>query len=228
MARIYKFAEAVRRSVETVLPEDIAEFAEPGNDISDTVADPDSATVNELPDSVREAIEAAEKNAYEEGFRRGYQEGWQAAQNDFREEARAATGVLHVLEQRLAEAHAEFLEKVEPVCAQLAIQIAEKLVHHVVQHDPQSLRSIVSAALQHVHDALSVTVQLNPDDYALLQANGVNLPETWGRGIRVEYVLNPSVNRGGCCVETPNQWIDAQLDTGIKRIVDNLMGTAHP
>jgi flagellar assembly protein FliH len=106
---------------------------------------------------------------------------------------------------------------------QLAVMIAERVVHRVVEVDDGVIVDQVAAALGHVLRPLDPTVRIHPDDRPALQEALPQLLAEFNQFQHVHLVDDDAVARGGCVVTYGQGAIDAQLDTQMQRILDLLI-----
>lgn len=179
----------------------------------------------------RELTENAEAKGREQGHAAGYAQGV--------EEGRAQ-GHAEALEQhkdQLAKLEASWTEAAEAWSQhrqqlereahrgviELAVKLAEKLVHRLVEVDQTVIADQLAAALEHVLRPLDVSVQIHPDDRPLLEQA---LPDILNRFPHLEHIDlidDEAVGRGGCVLSFGQGQVDATIDTQLDRIVRALV-----
>lgn len=104
----------------------------------------------------------------------------------------------------------------------LAVQIAERIVRREVAQRPEVTVEWAREALAMVAGGSEVVVRLNPTDHANLADSVETVASTFTKIARAEVVADESVQPGGCVVETEHGVIDAQVETQIARMLEEL------
>ncbi|MBM4380254.1 MAG: type III secretion system stator protein SctL [Deltaproteobacteria bacterium] len=108
------------------------------------------------------------------------------------------------------------LAAAEPEAVKLALKIAEKIIGHDVERDPDLLVDLAATAMDHARGAPSVTLRVHPSHAKLLRTRLPRLMEQLGATRTVLIKDDPDVTGGGCILETPHGTVDAQLFTQLK------------
>lgn len=100
----------------------------------------------------------------------------------------------------------------ERVLVRLALEAAQKLAFGLPV-SPELIEAAIKEACAEVEGAANFTVQLHPEDLALLQR--VNSPLLLPEGVRdqIHFLSSTQVSRGGCLVQTRFGIIDARRET---------------
>ena len=189
-----------------------------------------------LVDPTLEAVVAdAEERARAAGWERGRHEGQQAARQEIAEQAaeqdRARAEQVQAQERRrelelarivdelrvatadLEAREAPYFGDIERSVATVAVQIAEILVGRHLELGKWPALDAVHRALALAPRHSAAIVRLHPD-------STLELPDVSGAlsGGTVTIVADPSVEIGGCIVETGSRTIDAQLGPALQRL----------
>ena len=164
--------------------------------------------------------EAGHAAGYEAGLAEGREAGRAEALEQAREELAALTerwgGLADVLEARRAELEHEAQDAV----LDLALRLAEKVTHRVVEVDRGVVVGQVAAALERVLSPTDAVIVIHPEDRAALEEA---LPEMLERFTKLKHVSlreDDAVGLGGCRVEFDGGGIDAEIDTQLRRIAE--------
>ena len=134
----------------------------------------------------------------------------------------AAVEALRAQADRLAEqARADAIE--------IGFQVARKVLEAELRAGPEALFALVRSAVRRAGESRRVSVRLAPEDLALLQPEGGKGAIDSLTAARVEWVADPSLQRGDCLVDTDFGQVDGRLATRfdeIRRAVDGLEGAA--
>jgi flagellar assembly protein FliH len=120
-------------------------------------------------------------------------------------------GVLHSLSQVLPR----LAQDCESALVTLALEAAQKWMAGV-PIDAAAVEANVREALEQVEETTDITVQLHPEDLALLQKVNAPLLLPDGNGNRMRFQSANDVGRGGCLVQTRFGLIDARRETKIE------------
>lgn len=104
----------------------------------------------------------------------------------------------------------------------LAIAIAEKIVRRELRDDPTISEQWLTEALELAAGASDITVRLAPSDLEHLRSHAERLAASMAGIGEAKFVADPSVDAGGCRVETRHGSIDQQLTTQLDRLFEEL------
>ncbi len=151
----------------------------------------------------------ARTRGHDEGFAAGHAEA-----QTLLEPARAALVEARVALERVA---GEIVPTIESRAVELALALAEKILHSARAAGPAVVCSVVNGALRRVISHDRIVLQVNPDDVGLVQATLA--PDSTDRGAlrQIEIVGERRVPRGGCIVRTVEGEIDARIQQQFDR-----------
>ena len=134
-----------------------------------------------------------------------------ALKEDAREEARQE--VLAELHDVLAHARGEYdrlIADAEQDIVTLAMQVAQRILHHRFEVEPLTLKHMIEGSLELVRDKRQITVRVHPDDLPRVQA--------WHQDLlrQVEtsalfFEAEPELSSGDCLIDTEAGRIDARV-----------------
>ena len=163
------------------------------------------------------ALEALQKEAWDEAYRKGHDEGVKAGEAA----VNARVEQFDALLSALARPFDELDETVEKQLVDLAMAVVRQLFRREIKLDPSHIIGVVREAIRLLPIASrNVQVHLHPDDAALVRealAPAENEP-AW---VLVE---DPLVTRGGCNVTTDNSRIDATAETRLREVISAIAG----
>lgn len=176
-------------------------------------------------------IDGAAGKGYEEGLQRGIEEGHRQGAEEARGQIlEEYTGVLMTLQERWIEAmnrweteRSEMLLIAREEILTFAFVLAEKIVHRVIEFDPDVVKDQIVAALRLITNPTSVRIVVNPQDRELLEFALPEIIERIHELEHIELLEDESLLRGGCRVITKGGEIDATIDTQFSRIVETLL-----
>ncbi|MDW7982643.1 MAG: FliH/SctL family protein [Thermomicrobium sp.] len=156
---------------------------------------------------------------------------WQAALRDARTQLeRELVAEQRSLLERLRELveHAvireeEIRQAYARLVVELAVFVAEAILHRAVQRDDALLGRLVQAALEHAPSAPVTHLIVHPED---LERARDWVRRAWNGRPPVEVVGDPHVDRGSCVLGTPVGFVDARLSTQLAEIRRALLEVA--
>lgn len=162
-----------------------------------------------------------------EGFQKGYQDGLaegrtealaQAGEQLAQVEAmwRQSAGELEAMRERIQRQAGHAVLK-------LALGMAEKLVHRVVEVDQTVIVDQLAAALSHVLKPVDVTVRINPDDRTILEQAMPQLLADFAHFRHIRLVDDATLSAGGCVVNHGQGRIDASLEKQLERVIETML-----
>jgi flagellar biosynthesis/type III secretory pathway protein FliH len=179
----------------------------------------------------------------EEGFEKGYADGFAKGETEGFEKGNAK-GLADGYAQAVAQAKTQFeplvlawdeagrawdayhsqldLDARDSVI-ELALRLAEKIIHRQLQVDPTVIVDQVTAALKNMTGATSLSIHINPDDRAVMMEVMPQLIETFGQFKSMRVVDDPNIGRGGCILIHEHGRLNATLDTQLRRAVELLL-----
>lgn len=107
----------------------------------------------------------------------------------------------------------ELLKDAENEMLRLSLKIAEKIIGHDLERQPDLIADICANAVDSLRNAKQLTLRINPKDGATLRAKMPKLMELVARTIDISVRDDAEVEPGGCVIQTEFGTIDAQLST---------------
>lgn len=165
-----------------------------------------------------------EAQARDAGYEAGRLDGLEQARAES-EASLAAIAAAVAGAEALRDAESDRLER---RAVELAITLAERIVHGTIDLEPQRIIDVVAGALRRVVDRDRLTIEVCPDDVETVRAWCDAQTELDGG--RVDVRAERRVPRGSCVVRTVDGEVDArvseQLDRAREVLRDVLDGTA--
>jgi flagellar assembly protein FliH len=135
---------------------------------------------------------------------------------DAMQKVNAALDTLRAQADRLAEqARADAIE--------IGFQVARKILETEVRQSPEALFALVRSAIRRAGESRRVAVRVAPEDAVLLQSEAGRAALEGVTAARIEFLPDPSLQRGDCVVDTDFGQVDGRLSTRlaeVRRAVD--------
>jgi flagellar assembly protein FliH len=159
------------------------------------------------------AAEAEAEAIREQARAAGHAEGFAAGRD---EAAAQAAPAVQALAETLVQAQAErdrVAAEVEGAAVELALQIAEKALTAAIDVNPELVVDVVRGALRCLVDRDRVTIQVHPEDLALVRDSVESLVNQLGGIEHIEVQEERRVQRGGAILRSTAGEIDARIQT---------------
>ncbi|NPV53695.1 MAG: hypothetical protein HPY71_09240 [Firmicutes bacterium] len=161
------------------------------------------ATLDEAESRRAEIEEAARLAGYEEGYQRGREEALEQAGDLIR--------LLGDARDALVALRRDVIRGAENDIVELAVGIAEKIVHREIEVDESVVLGMVKEALLHVRDSRAVRIRVSPWDVERVAAFRDDLVKMVSDAGDIEILQDPRVEQGGCIIETEFGMVDARI-----------------
>ncbi len=165
------------------------------------------------------AAEDARRRREEDAFRRGREDAIRLERD--RVDALCATALQAVgrAAGHLGTIADEFARDRERDLQGLAIAIARHIVQHELTIDPLRVGELVRRALEMLPSDHEIEVRLNPEDLRTLGPSLASLGPGDG-SVKLQWVGDPSIERGGFVAETPQRIVDGRADVALRALYE--------
>ncbi len=192
---------------------------------SEVVEELDSNAVSFEPitaKQLQEMTETAEKEGYQQGHEQGYRdgqtEGYRAGQQQGAEEVRTR---LTAEQQRLTQVAEALLlplarqdDAIETALLDIVCTLARAVIKRELYTDSNHILSLVQEAVASLPvGAKNLTVVLNPDDLALVEAFAEERQKEW------RFVGDNDLLPGGCRIETCESLVDYSVEKRMETVL---------
>ncbi len=142
---------------------------------------------------------------------------------DSRVDARvqSALAALHAAAEQLHAQRDRWLEQCQEETVRLGVAIADRLLRRTLAAHPEAVIDLVRSALEWSVGADHLSVRLHPADAELVMSAAATLQTE--ACATLDFVIDESLTRGDCVVETPNGQVDARREVLTQRIADELL-----
>ncbi len=155
----------------------------------------------------------------DEAFRRGADEA--SHRERARADERCATALQAVARAaaHLEQIAAEFARDRERDVQAVALAAARAIVQHELTIDALRVGELVKRAIEQLPLDHVLEVRLHPDDLATLGASLEGLVPA-GRTVTLQWLSDPSIERGGFVIETPHRIVDGRTDVALRALYE--------
>ncbi|MDR1668631.1 MAG: hypothetical protein LBR76_01570 [Oscillospiraceae bacterium] len=181
------------------------------------------ALVDEAAGEAENIRETAREQGHRAGTEEGYREGFAHAGEELAELLRQGQAEVDAVLQKAYEIQGRQMSDMEPELYRLALSVAEKILGYELDQNNEAFVSIVRTAVDTMQCETRATLHVNAEQYigAFRSRDSVRLKT--GKGVVTAGVtVDPSVEPGGCLIETENNMADASPATQFAQIAQNL------
>jgi flagellar assembly protein FliH len=155
--------------------------------------------------------------AYARGVADGQREGAATATQQMQATRQAVEGA----GRAIAEAREAVGSEIEETVTVLAMAIAQRMIVRELRADPAAIADLVRRTIATLPPSAPPTVRIHPEDLAALESSAPSAADS-SRHVDVEWVGDPTVERGGYVVETPQRVLDARLTSVFRDLYEQL------
>ena len=164
-------------------------------------------------------IEILEQNAFASGIEAGKKQ----AEEDFENSAQTLLCICTELDA-LRET---ILRNSSGEMKELVIAISEKIIRHSVLEQDDTIIATIKDAINLAVKSDEFEIQVNPDDLAVVQKFKQEILDSISGLENIVLKPDPSLERGGCKLESSSCTVDASMTSQIKVIHDSIMAAEN-
>ncbi len=183
--------------------------------------------VEEAQRKAGEILREAESNADEirkKAREQGRAEGLKKLERKANEQLQAHSRTISSFIDQMKAREAELMESLTPRLANLATELAQRILHREIEKDPSVVTLQAEKAIGKILEREKLVIRVNPADAEHMKKHKPALIEMFSGIKTIEIAADPAVERGGCVVETDLVRVDAQpcsqLEAARKTLLD--------
>lgn len=160
-----------------------------------------------LVSRAQEESEKIKKSAFEEGYRVGLEKA-NSDLEKFREE------LTHFM-----NAKKDVFEYIAPDILEISVDIAKTIIKKEMDADPQVLINTIIDVLRTVSkNEPKINIRVRPQSVQFIKDTIPNITYQYGIDSKINIISDPSIEEGGCVLQTNNGIVDASIDTQLEII----------
>lgn len=164
---------------------------------------------------------------YEKGEKQGYAEGYEKGENDAKHNFEVKSlEILDSLEDILLktnDAWAELVKKYEDKILSLVCRIAEKVVLARLEIDDKLVKESIFNAMEKMPEPEEIILHVSPDDYEYIEMIKEEFFERINGLTSISVVSDPSINRGGCRIESSKAKIETDIESRLEAVFESIV-----
>ena len=129
---------------------------------------------------------------------------------------------LEKLVSEINDAKGELLSRWERTAMTVVTCIAERVIRRELEQRPEIALELIAEALRLAASSAEILLHINPTDYENLGSQIEQLGATLARLAPSQIVADPEISLGGCRVVTKFGEVDAQIESQLRRIEEDL------
>jgi len=154
--------------------------------------------------------------AHEQGYADGLAKGREESQREFEETLQASRQMNESLVSQLKEQEKEMMRLLSPRMADLAMELARRIIHREIKLDPSIVVAQAKEAITKILEREKLIIRVNPREEKTMKAQKPVLMSLFDGIDKIEVVADQTVERGGCIVETNLVKVDAQPESQLE------------
>jgi flagellar assembly protein FliH len=186
------------------------------------------ATARQEAEKIRQQ---AQRKGYDKGLEEGLVQGqekglekaFQEAREDFKQKTELIINQLGGTLDQVDQIKQRLLWQAEQDTVALAVCIAEKVIKKASLLHHEIARENLKYALEMIAGNTNIVVRVNPQDEEYLLQIASERDKVLRKYSSIRFEADDTVAPGGCVVQTDSGLVDAQLDTQIGRITNELL-----
>ncbi len=188
----------------------LTEAKEEAEGIKKTIEGEKKKVLQIAEEEKRLILENFEKRGYHEGFEKGFELG--------KSEREKISELLKRMLQEVSLKRDEIVNHFQSHLIDIALLITRKVVKSLTDSQKSIVVKNLVFALKQLKGVIKVTVHLNHEDLSVVKQFKQNVLDTFKSLQKIEIVEDPTVERGGCVVESDYSVIDAKISTQLGKI----------
>lgn len=172
------------------------------------------ADMARLKASLTREVQLARQQAYAEGLAEGIEKGRALHQQEQRQTIDSLTALLAeaagIRQALLAEAEGQILD--------LALAVAEKVIHREVTTNREVIQGVLREAIRQIADRSGMKIRIHPQDFRYMMEIKSDFLQTIDGIGNVVFEADDGIARGGALIETLYGEVDARIDQQFREV----------
>ncbi|MFN8945170.1 MAG: FliH/SctL family protein [Pseudobdellovibrionaceae bacterium] len=171
---------------------------------------------------VLQRIKEIQEKAYEEAYQLGLEDGRKMAFDKNLIHLQQCLQEFNLFLTSISAMKNEILKQNERHVIDLIYQTASKVCMQEIKDNPELIISIVKQVLQASAEQENVTVRISEEQHKFIEEFLQHQQKTFAEYPNIQFQADPSIQNGGCTVETNFSVIDATIETRLQVIWDQV------
>ncbi|MBO0995443.1 flagellar assembly protein FliH [Bacillus sp. SD088] len=159
------------------------------------------------------------QKAYEEGFQIGANEGRQQGLDEYTLKIEQAK---QITDQSKVE-YEQYVHSSESVILDLAIAVAERIMHSTFEVEPERFIPLVQTALKEVRNSKEIQIHVHPSQYELLISEKQELETIFPKDVDCFIYPDVDLEEYACQIESEHGRVDANISSQLVELKEKLL-----
>lgn len=183
--------------------------------------------IKEMLTQAKEEAEEIRKQAFQDGLAQGIAEGREKGQREVEKQFKPLSSTLEHLVQQIEKVQTVILKEQEKEIIELCLEIAKKIIKTEIQQNPRVILTTLTEALKSVGHHTITSIKLHPLDLELFQQLKSEISKSILNLDKITLEADPSLQQGGCLIQTDLGYVDAGLQFQFREIEKTLLAKVH-
>lgn len=175
--------------------------------------DKEEIDISAIIEEIRREYESKISSAYERGFKDAERSLREQIYSELRKEIDEHLQLFDNLIKNFYHEVDSFNRKVEKMIVTLAVEISRKVLRKEIDENDEFILGQVREALRRVLGVSKVRLRINPDDERVIREHKPELLQMADSIRELVIETDPSIERGGCILESELGNVDARIST---------------
>lgn len=184
-----------------------------------------------LKEGIEEGIKQGKESGYKDGFEKGKAEGldkglFEGEEKGYEDGQKKAENIIkHIsdISQKLENQWRDMVAVNEKKMVSLIFKIVEKVIYTKLETTPEIVKNTIMEAFKIIPDGIKAEVSISPEDYEYVQIIKEDFFKDIKKFKNIEFNSIPSINRGGCKIETKSGVVDTSIEERLDAIKQSLL-----
>lgn len=178
-------------------------------------------------DLLKREYEKRLQKAEKDSFAKGISEGIRTGGDQVRQESIKNIEALQNQLKEVSSLRKSILEKAEKDILTLSISIAEKVLHHEITINQDTVQNILKAAMKNILDRDNIKVRLHPQDFKYMLDKKEDFLQGFDGIKNIVFEEDGGIIKGGALIETQFGEVDARIDRQFAEVKSLLMSSIN-
>lgn len=170
-----------------------------------------------------DGFKKGQTDGFDQGKKRGLKEGHSEAVNEARQQFQPLVASWEDAGKAWDDYHNQLDMDARDSVIELALRLAEKIIHRQLLVDANVIVDQVTAALKSLTGATNLSIHINPEDRPAMSEVMPELLETFSQFKHMRVVDDANIGKGGCILIHEHGRLDASIETQLRRAVELLL-----
>jgi len=170
------------------------------------------------PEYIKKACAKEIAHAEAQSFKKGLADGLKKGKEQQKLEAAQTVETLTILIQELNDLRQNILEKAEGQIVELALAVAQKVIHSEVATRREIIQGVLKDAIRNIVDRDNMKIHVHPQDFQYMMEIKSDFLSSFDGVKNIVFEEDEAIRRGGAVIETLFGEVDARIEQQFNEI----------